>query len=67
MSKDESQTATDIDLIMIGEAAKMLNRSESTLRYWEKSGLLKPFVKSNKGTRYYSKAQIQAWKEKLDG
>lgn len=66
MCKKASQTATELELIMIGEAAKILGRSVQTLRHWEKSGVLKPFLKSKAGTRYYSKTHIQQWKEKLN-
>ena len=48
--------------IKIGEAAKMLGESVQTLHWWEKSGILKPAFKSDAGTRYYSKKQIEQMK-----
>ena len=45
--------------IKIGEAAKMLGESVQTLHWWEKSGILKPAFRSDAGTRYYSRSQVE--------
>lgn len=42
-----------------GQAAKMLNISETTLRNWVKSGKLEPHHIANNGYKYYSKQKIQ--------
>lgn len=45
-------------LIKIGEAAKLLGCSISTLRKWESSGELIPARKTAGGTRYYATADL---------
>ncbi len=49
------------DLFKIGEVAKLFNISVSTLRYYEKLGLVLPeTVDSDTGYRYYSTDQFEA-------
>ena len=55
-----------LNLIKIGCAAKMIGCPVSVLRYWDKSGVLKPKFKSPGGTRYYSKAQIEAFQKEVN-
>ena len=45
-------------LVKIGEAAKLLGCSISTLRKWEASGELLPARKTAGGTRYYATADL---------
>jgi DNA-binding transcriptional MerR regulator len=50
------------NLIKIGEAAKIIGVTTTTLRRWEKQGFLPPTFRSNKrtgGTRFYSRQLIQ--------
>ena len=46
------------NLVKIGEAARILGASVSTLRKWEASGELLPTRKTQAGTRYYSVAEL---------
>lgn len=46
------------DLIGIKEAARLCNRSQMTLRNWDKEGLLKPIGVTSFGGRVYSKKQV---------
>ncbi|MBQ0168003.1 MAG: MerR family transcriptional regulator [Treponema sp.] len=43
----------------VGEIAKIYNVSTDTLRYYDKIGLLKPWLTGGNGYRYYSKAQFE--------
>ena len=42
----------------ISEFAKLIGRSQATLRNWHKSGILVPFKVINK-YRYYSQTQLE--------
>jgi predicted site-specific integrase-resolvase len=49
----------DIRKYSIGQFAKLINRSEQTLRNWDKSGKLKPtYVDEATGYRYYTDEQL---------
>lgn len=49
------------DLFSIGEVAKLFHISISTLRHYDKEGLVKPeYTDSNTGYRYYSTQQFEA-------
>lgn len=49
----------DIRKYSIGQFAKLINRSEQTLRNWDKSGKLKPiYVDEVTGYRYYTDEQL---------
>ena len=49
------------DLIKIGAAARLFHISESTLRHYEKAGLLDPeYIDPQTGYRYYSARQFEA-------
>ena len=41
----------------IGDFAKIIGKTEQTLRNWDKAGILKPHHVSESGYRYYSKEQ----------
>ena len=44
----------------IGQFAKKINRTQQTLRNWDKSGKLKPqIVDKNTGYRYYTEKQLK--------
>jgi predicted site-specific integrase-resolvase len=43
----------------IGQFSKLTGISISTLRLWDKKGILKPEFKTPRGERRYSKAQLQ--------
>lgn len=46
----------------IGQFAKLINRSEQTLRNWDKTGKLKPsYVDGNTGYRYYTDEQLRIY------
>lgn len=45
-------------LYSIGEFAKLISRTEQTLRNWDKSEKFKPCHVSEGGTRYYSQQQL---------
>lgn len=47
------------ELITIGEAAKTLGVTTTTLRRWDKSGKLRPIRISDTGHRYYKKRDIE--------
>lgn len=49
-----------MELIPIGKFAKMIGVTPATLRRMEQTGELKPYHKSQGGTRYYSKTQVKA-------
>lgn len=42
----------------IGEFAKLIGKTEQTLRNWDKNGLLKPYYIAPSGFRYYSEEQL---------
>ena len=48
----------DRRLLKIGEAAKVLGTSPSTMRAWERSGELLPACRTRKGTRYYAISEL---------
>jgi hypothetical protein len=50
----------DKKIVKIGEAAKILGMSNSTLRRWEKLGKLLPVHTSPGGFRFYDVDQIKA-------
>lgn len=46
----------------IGQFAKLINRTEQTLRNWDKSGKLKPaYVDKDTGYRYYTEKQLKEY------
>ena len=46
----------------IGQFAKLINRTEQTLRNWDKSGKLKPaYVDTETGYRYYTDEQLRLY------
>lgn len=46
----------------IGQFAKLINRTEQTLRNWDKSGKLKPsYVDKETGYRYYTDEQLRIY------
>jgi len=45
-------------LVKIGEAAKLLGTTPTTLRNWEKSGEIVPARKTKAGTRYYDVSSL---------
>ncbi len=46
----------------IGQFAKLINRTEQTLRNWDKSGRLKPaYVDKTTGYRYYTDEQLKIY------
>lgn len=46
----------------IGQFAKLINRTEQTLRNWDKSGKLKPaYVDTKTGYRYYTDEQLRLY------
>lgn len=48
------------DLVKIGDVAKMFHISVGILRYYEKTGLVKPeYIDNNTGYRYYSTRQFE--------
>lgn len=52
----------DIRKYSIGQFAKLINRSEQTLRNWDKSGKLKPmYVDKTTGYRYYTDEQLRLY------
>jgi len=52
----------DIRKYSIGQFAKLINRSEQTLRNWDKSGKLKPiYVDEVTGYRYYTDEQLRLY------
>lgn len=56
-----------MDVMGIGEASKLLGVSSSTLRNWDKSGILIPERKLSSGKRYYSVEQIKLMIQKMEG
>jgi len=42
----------------IGQFAKLIGKTEQTLRNWDKSGVLKPSHVAPSGFRYYSQEQL---------
>ena len=50
----------DDTMYKISEFAKLIGRSQATLRNWHKSGILIPFKVINK-YRYYSQAQLEEY------
>ena len=42
----------------IGEFAKLIGKTEQTLRNWDKKGILKPHHVTRAGHRYYSQEQL---------
>ncbi len=42
----------------IGQFAKLIGKTEHTLRNWDKSGVLKPAYVAPSGFRYYSQEQL---------
>ncbi len=42
----------------IGEFAKLIGKTEQTLRNWDKKGILKPHHVTSSGYRYYSQEQL---------
>jgi excisionase family DNA binding protein len=53
------------DYLTVGEAAKTLGVSRSTLRNWDKAGKLKAYRHPVNGYRLYSRQQLEALLEKL--
>ena len=53
-----NKTIGGLQMIKIGEFAKLIGRSIQTLRNWEKCGVLIPFKTINR-VRYYSEAQLK--------
>ncbi|MBD3950135.1 IS607 family transposase [Tuanshanicoccus lijuaniae] len=47
--------------LIIGEAADYIGKSPHTLRKWDKDGTLVPEHKTDYGTRYYSKRQLNEY------
>lgn len=47
------------ELYTVGEVAKIFTVSTDTLRYYDRIGLLSPWVTGENGYRYYSKAQFE--------
>lgn len=48
-------------LLTIREASALVHVHSSTLRRWEKSGLLRPYRVGPRGDRRYSRAQLLAF------
>ncbi|MBQ9691278.1 MAG: MerR family transcriptional regulator [Eggerthellaceae bacterium] len=46
--------------LSIGQVAKLLNTTSSTLRYYESEGLLTPVSRSNGGQRVFSQEDLEA-------
>jgi excisionase family DNA binding protein len=46
-------------LVTIGQASKMLGVSISTLRRWDKSGVMKSTRAGIRGHRYYAQSDIE--------
>ena len=51
--------------LTVGEAAKTLGVSRSTLRNWDKAGKLKAYRHPVNGYRLYSRRQLEGLLEKL--
>ena len=49
---------TQVDFLTVSEAARILNVSASTLRYWDKTGKLKSIRHPINGYRLFSKSQV---------
>lgn len=49
----------DKDRFTIGEVAKIANTSSSSIRHWEKEGLIKPERQNESGFRIYSSSDIR--------
>ncbi|MNC17353.1 HTH-type transcriptional regulator ZntR [compost metagenome] len=47
------------NLFTIGDVAKIANTSASSIRYWEKEGLIKPERQKESGFRIYSSSDIR--------
>jgi len=47
------------DYLTVGQAAKRLGVSRSTLRNWDKAGKLEPFRHPVNGYRLYSRAKLE--------
>ncbi|MEF2246334.1 MerR family transcriptional regulator [Paenibacillus sp. IITD108] len=47
------------DFFTIGEVAKIANTSASSIRHWEKEGLIKPKLQNGNGFRIYSSSDIR--------
>lgn len=58
-----------VELVQIGEAARILDVSKQTLRRWEKAGVLVPESRlpslGCKGGRRYSRKQVEEFKKRL--
>jgi DNA-binding transcriptional MerR regulator len=49
-------------LVGIGEAGRLIGRTPTTIRIWEKIGLIQPY-RATGGTRIYSQDDIERLKE----
>ncbi len=47
------------NLFMIGELASIFNETTETFRYYDRIGLLKPYLTKENGYRYYSLDQFE--------
>ena len=59
MQKAGATTSNLADYLTVGEAAKALGVSKSTLRNWDKAGKLKPYRHPVNGYRLYSRKEIE--------
>ena len=59
MKGNVRQTSNESALLRIGDAAKFLDISTRTLRYYEELGLIHPTKVDSNPERYYSKSEIE--------
>lgn len=52
--------------LSIGDVAKMLEVTPETLRNWEKTGKLVPYLRTESGQRRYSKEQVEKFLSPVD-
>ena len=57
---------TDGELFTVTDAARILDISIQTLRSWDKKGILKPTLVTNRGMRLYSKNDLEKFLQKKE-
>jgi DNA-binding transcriptional MerR regulator len=53
-----------VELILINEAAKLLDRSPAMVRYYEQEGKL-PAIRSSRGVRLFNRCDVEALAKEL--